>query len=430
MKAVLFESRESHNFYPLSLTRPLWELRVGCFTFAERLELFLKRYHGGERPEIHYFTRDYLAPLFRHEYPERRINEPDRLEKAGEILFVDATTVPPPGLGDLRPDTVYTINGKPALALINEPLAREQLFGRGGDVSDFLDSLTAREDGAALGLKRAEYIWNLVEMNPDLIKSDFSLIRQDNPQPRPEGVTFLGDPNQLYIEGDVLIDPFVCLDATGGPVIIRRGVRVNPFTRIEGPAFIDENCLLLGARIREGTSLGKYCRVGGEVEESIFHDYSNKYHDGFIGHACVGSWVNMGAMTTNSDLKNNYSPVKVYIPSRRVSTGSLKVGCFMGDYTRTSIGTLINTGSSIGVGCMLVHAGHLSPAHLPSFTWFMGNALREGEGNDSLYETAAAMMARRGKRFGATHKGMLEEISRITETNRREELDKWKKAQK
>ena len=118
----------------------------------------------------------------------------------------------------------------------------------------------------------------------------------------------------------------VVIDAEHGPVYIDEDVEVHPFTRIEGPCYVGKKSILLGAKCREGNSIGPICRVGGEVEESIIQGYSNKYHDGFLGHAYVGEWVNLGALTTNSDLKNDYSTVSVILDGREADRHRLDQG--------------------------------------------------------------------------------------------------------
>jgi len=177
--------------------------------------------------------------------------------------------------------------------------------------------------------------------------------------------------------------------------VIGSGTRVHSFTRIEGPCVIGRNCLILGAKVRAGTTIGECCRIGGEIEQSIFQGFSNKYHDGFIGHSFVGEWVNLGALTTNSDLKNNYTNVKVYVPGARKRTGLRKVGCFIGDHVKTSIGTLINTGTSIGTGAMLVHAGRLTPGHIPPFSWYMDNEVARASIADPFISICREAMSRR-----------------------------------
>ena len=158
-----------------------------------------------------------------------------------------------------------------------------------------------------------------------------------------------GSRKDVYVAPGAVVHPMVVIDAEHGPVYLDEGVEVHPFTRIEGPCYVGKKSILLGTKCREGNSIGPMCRVGGEVEESIIHGYSNKYHDGFLGHAYVGEWVNLGALTTNSDLKNDYSSVSVILDGNTpINTGSTKVGSLIGDHTKTSIGTLLNTGAYVG----------------------------------------------------------------------------------
>ena len=154
------------------------------------------------------------------------------------------------------------------------------------------------------------------------------------------------------------------LDAEHGPIYLDEGAVVHPFTRIEGPCYIGQNSVLFGCKCRAGNSIGPMCRVGGEVESTILHGYSNNYHDGFLGHAYVGEWVNLGAMTTNSDLKNDYSEISVVLDGKvSVPTGETKLGALIGDHVKTSIGTLFNTGAYVGAMTMIVTDGKLLPNH-------------------------------------------------------------------
>ena len=142
-----------------------------------------------------------------------------------------------------------------------------------------------------------------------------------------EPLAIRGSRQDVYVAPGARVHPMVVIDAEHGPVYIDEGAEIHPFTRIEGPCYIGKKSILLGAKCREGNSIGPMCRVGGEVEESIIHGYSNKYHDGFLGHAYVGEWVNLGALTTNSDLKNDYTTVSVSLDGKdSIDTGSTKVG--------------------------------------------------------------------------------------------------------
>jgi hypothetical protein len=186
---------------------------------------------------------------------------------------------------------------------------------------------------------------------------------------------------------------------------------------------------LLGAKCREGNSIGPVCRIGGEVEESIIQGYSNKYHDGFLGHAYVGEWVNLGALTTNSDLKNDYSDVSVMLDGKHaIDTGSRKVGSLIGDHTKTSIGTLLNTGSYVGAMTLIAGTGKPLPKFIPSFAWFLEGVVTKGFGKRKLFETAGIAMGRRGFEWTPALETMWEEIFKITAEPRMDAVKKGRRA--
>jgi UDP-N-acetylglucosamine diphosphorylase/glucosamine-1-phosphate N-acetyltransferase len=210
-------------------------------------------------------------------------------------------------------------------------------------------------------------------------------------------------------------------------VTIEEGREVHPYTRIEGPCYVGPNSILLGAKVREGCSIGPMCRVGGEVEESIIHGYSNKYHDGFLGHAYVGQWVNLGALTTNSDLKNDYSTVSVVMDGRTVDTGSTKVGSFIGDHVKTSIGTLLNTGAIVGTMAILVANGAPLPKYIPCFGWFLKGVVSKGFGINKLIETARVAISRRKVQMTDDDETLLRHIFELTSEERMEYIRKGRR---
>jgi UDP-N-acetylglucosamine diphosphorylase/glucosamine-1-phosphate N-acetyltransferase len=200
-------------------------------------------------------------------------------------------------------------------------------------------------------------------------------------------------------------------------------VEIQPFTRIEGPCYIGKRSILLGTKCRAGNSIGPMCRVGGEIEDSIIQGYSNKYHDGFLGHAYVGEWVNLGAMTTNSDLKNDYSNVTVVLDGKSpISTGSTKVGALIGDHAKTAIGTMFNTGAYVG-GMTLIAAGSkLLPKFIPSFAWYLDSGLSTGYGKKKLYEAAKIAMSRRKCTWTPADEVLWDAIHEITAAGRDEAI--------
>jgi UDP-N-acetylglucosamine diphosphorylase/glucosamine-1-phosphate N-acetyltransferase len=424
MDIIVFEDSLYDNFYPLSLTRPVWELLSGCFTFRERLEKTLAVLNGTGGCKVHYLTRDYIAPYYRERLPGVSINDGSIRNISGDVLLINALLLPSEKILKCEKNRLYLHENIPLFARFESGIP-----SHGGeddrDISAFLKRLNLDEEN--IGLEHLPVsIWDIVLKNHDRIVSDYALLDKKTSKSKDYSVTITGDENQLYIEDGVGIDPLVCIDLTEGPVVIGGGTRIDSFTRIEGPCFIGRNCRLLGAKIRGGSTIGDFCRIGGEVEGSIFQGYSNKYHDGFIGHSFVGEWVNLGAMTTNSDLKNDYSEVKVYLPDRRRATGSIKAGCFIGDYAKTSIGTLISTGSSIGTGCMIVHGGSMTPPHVPPFAWFIDNGIRCRDWVPSFLRTCGIIASRRGVQFSGNCSKMLEHVYSATDEARKRESVKWK----
>jgi UDP-N-acetylglucosamine diphosphorylase/glucosamine-1-phosphate N-acetyltransferase len=274
------------------------------------------------------------------------------------------------------------------------------------------------------------YTWEQVLANPDQLTRDFqaagkSGIHSDGVE---EPCAIRGSREDVYIAPGVRIHPMVVIDAEHGPIYIDEDVEIQAFSRIEGPCYIGKKSILLGAKCREGNSIGPVCRVGGEVEESIIQGYSNKYHDGFLGHAYVGEWVNLGALTTNSDLKNDYSNVSVVLDGRTpIDTGSTKVGSLIGDHTKTSIGTLFNTGSYVGAMTLIAATGKPLPKFIPSFAWFLEGVVTKGFGKRKLYETARIVMSRRGSEWTPAQESMWEKIFQMTAPARNEAIKKGRR---
>jgi UDP-N-acetylglucosamine diphosphorylase/glucosamine-1-phosphate N-acetyltransferase len=256
-----------------------------------------------------------------------------------------------------------------------------------------------------------KYLWDLVEMNGERVASELAEFhggaKSSGKIDRRAGII---NRKMVRVVRGASIGPQAVIDATEGPVIIDKGAVVEPLTYIKGPCYVGQGSRLVGGKITEGCSFGPVCRVGGEVEETIMLGYCNKYHDGFLGHSYLGEWVNLGALTTNSDLKNNYAPISVVTGSQLVNSGKTKVGCFIGDHTKTGIGTLLNTGISIGLSCNLYGGGFFAERTIKSFSWGTPGNLVEYEIEKAI-RTAAASMARRGIEFGEIHERLFMEIA-------------------
>jgi UDP-N-acetylglucosamine diphosphorylase/glucosamine-1-phosphate N-acetyltransferase len=376
------------NFHPLALSRPIWELRCGMTSLAEKLVARVKP------AEVACFLPDYLARTHRAR-TSWKVNDLAGLQGADLMLVsprlkasaFDISSAGPAQVGlDERGNVLYARIGKADAAKL-----------KSDSIESFLDSAKASLPTTPCRLPRWKYVWDLVLANPGQITADFAAAGHSGIEGKVEQPNAIrGSKDGVFIAPGALVHPMVVIDASNGPVYIDRDAEIHPFSRIEGPCYIGPKCILLGAKCREGNSIGPVCRIGGEVEESIIQGYSNKYHDGFLGHAYVGEWVNLGALTTNSDLKNDYSSVSVVLDGRTpIDTGSTKVGSIIGDHTKTSIGTLLNTGSYVGAMALLVATGKPLPKYIPSFAWYLEGAVSKGFGKGKLYETARIAMGRR-----------------------------------
>jgi len=286
-----------------------------------------------------------------------------------------------------------------------------------------IESIKNKLDPEQMNLNLVNFLWELVAENPNEIKKDFEMSKHQldfknmfrNSQIDKQVKIY--DRKRVFIGGKSQIDAQVVLDAREGPIYIDEEVIIRPHTIIEGPAFIGPKTFVVGGKIRTGCSIGQKCRIGGEVENSIFLGYSNKYHEGFLGHSYVGEWVNLGALTTNSDLKNNYKPVKVVLSGKKINTKMLKVGCFLGDHVKTGIGTLLTTGINIGLGTNVYGGGMLENKFVPSFLWGGEKGFEEYRLEKFLF-TAAAVMKRRNKKVSQKEKNLIKEVFELTQTER------------
>ncbi len=226
----------------------------------------------------------------------------------------------------------------------------------------------------------------------------------------PGGVWILGDPQQVFLGPRVSLEPGTVIDTSRGPVILDHGVQVQASCRLEGPLYLGRGCRVKsGARLYGGCAFGIGCRVAGEIGETVAMHFVNKQHDGFIGHAVLGSWINLGAMTTCSDLKNNYGPVRVDLGWGPLETGSRFVGLLAAEHVKTAIGTLLNTGTCIGFASNIFGAG-MPPKHVPCFAWG-GQDAGAGHDVERALATAAVVMDRRGCRLLGGHETLFRLIA-------------------
>ena len=366
MNIYLFENKsETLNLEPLSLTRPSFDLRCGVFSVLERIRLELPDAH------ISLFVREELADVVRERFPEQEVN-PGGVEAA---LWLNSRALWRKRIIDTMlpfENTVFFAQENFVGAILDREIG-EKWLNRGGPVTTRPQTPLASEN---ISVECPVYLWDYVHANGKVITEDSALFDLGSSKGTIDSGVHLLNEAQLYLGSGSRVKSGAVLDAEGGPVIIGQEVTVLPGAFLEGPLVIGDGTLIkAGARIYGGTTIGPGCKIGGEVTESIFQSWSNKQHDGFIGNAFIGEWVNLGADTNNSDLKNNYTNVKVSVNGEVVDSGSLFVGLFMGDHSKTGINTMFNTGTAVGPGSNIVGYG-FPPRTIAPFSWMVNGRRR------------------------------------------------------
>jgi len=419
---VIFEDEKYVNFYPLTHLRPTYFLRPGIrYLYEKYVDAF-----KDNKPFL--FCRPELADLVSSQttIPVNNFEN----ENFEEIIFVN-------GRVKYNPEFITAIGqaGKNVILYSGEDIAAFKKVGKlngdeteilkEGDLGRFLDKMTMNAQTMEIELPMYEYLWDVVNALEHEIEDDFEYFKS-----RPDATGFLKSGEELKLEGKSIhgvelinpekiriapsaeLLPGVILDATKGPIFIGDSVRIEPLSYIIGPTYIGKKSIVVGGKI-DSCSIGPACRAGGEIEESIIQGYSNKYHAGFLGHSYLGEWINLGAMTTNSDLKNNYANVSVIVNGEKIDTGCLKVGSFIGDFTKTSIGALLNTGINIGIGCNIISDSLVTDGEIRSFTWYSPRHKMTYNFVKAI-GTFSKTMSRRGVEMTESLKKRLEEISQTT----------------
>ena len=410
MRIAFYEDATAEQFSPIALLRPVFELVCGRFSVRERI---LKRLRV---TEWGVFLRPHLEESYRESHPEAHVNDLSWLREAS-TLFINGRWLPTQDdLNNLDHDKSGMIGDTLASFTLDPPdvpLLKEETWDA------FLLKVIATKTSKQRKGILVDYPWDLINHNATQLSIDFDLCRfaPREWEPGPQ-VAVIGRREDIFVDPTARIDPFVVLDARNGPITVDADAQIQSFTRLEGPCHIGRDSQLFRANVRGATTIGPACRVGGEVEASVLHGYVNKYHDGFLGHSYLCPWVNLGALTTNSDLKNDYSNVRIPLAGEMIDSGQSKVGCFIGDHTKTAIGSLFNTGSSIGVMCMILPNGELLPKHIPSFSRFVNGEFSEGFDIAQTLQAARIAMNRRNCELTTSHERLLRQLYEETRSER------------
>ena len=411
MRVVFFEDEKVRQLAPIALTRPVFELLCGCFSARERAIAVLKPETWGVlvRPELRDVTRE--------QHPTAMVNDPISLRDGSTLLINGRWLFDANSISQASADNVGVVGDQ--IAWLKIDAVEAQLLDEDNWNEVIPQIAHSRAAKVEVPGTMISYPWDLIAANPAQLVTDI----RDHFEPEAtaaEHVAILGAPADVSIDPTAEIDPYVVLDARTGPIRISAGARIQSFTRIEGPCFIGQDTQLFRALVREGCSIGPTCRVGGEIEESIIHGYANKYHEGFLGHSYVCPWVNIGAMSTTSDLKNDYSSIAVPLEGTPIDSGSSKVGSFIGDHAKVAINSMFNTGSSVGVMAMVLPGGPLLPRFVPSFSMVWFGTLKDAWPLDRSIESARTAMSRRGQELTEAQEALLRQLHQQTASHRAE----------
>ncbi|MBN2184611.1 MAG: hypothetical protein JW746_04730 [Candidatus Krumholzibacteriota bacterium] len=448
----IFEDDRYLNFFPLSLNKPVFALMVGTLHLWERIYGEI----GSERLSL--ICRPYLADVLKETletvYPDKEIDVNGIQE--GNVLFINGRLLAyedelPLLREEIKLNTVIDKNGVPVIAFLDQeraasffeylekplqdsevlkvfeklsvlkneevdkdlPGAEELIVIKEAELAEWAGSNKVNREKT--GLKLLSFYWQLIAENGNCLRDDFQKYPMRGAAPESElfkGVDLINE-DDIVIGSGVEVRSGTVLDATEGPVMIADGVKIEPNVLINGPCYIGEGSIVRGgAKIGNCTSLGMQCRVGGEVGESIISAYSNKQHEGFLGHSYIGSWVNIGAGSCNSDLKNNYGKIRAWSSGKIRETGRRFLGLIVGDHSKIAINTSINTGSVVGFCSNAMAVGFL-PKFTPSFTWKTEPEF-EGHLLDKAVKTAEIMMDRRNVKFTPAMAELFKVINRFS----------------
>ena len=385
MNYILFDGPSRNNLLPLTYTRPVADIRVGILTIREKWETFLQS-------TITSVTEDYLSDKF-------------PMVEFDENIFINASFLPDSEIvkqiTSLKPNELIN-SGDDLVAFYSSEKQDEVNL-------DSFKKINHKQD-----LLKVKKLIDIFNINSSAIEADFNIITKDRISSKISITNNLICPENIFIEDGVKME-YVTLNASDGPIYIAKDCEIMEGSLIRGPfALCEKSTIKLGAKIYGGTTIGPYCKIGGEVNNSIVQGYSNKGHDGFLGNSLIGEWCNLGADTNTSNLKNNYADVKIwdYENDKFSSTGEQFCGLIMGDHSKSAINTMFNTGTVVGV-CSNVFGSGFPRNFIPSFSWG-GNKGFTDYKIEKVFEVNDKVMNRRNCIFSDIDKEILSHLNSIT----------------
>jgi len=389
MNVILFDT-DRENLYPLSFTRPISDFRLGISTIKEKWEFYYNN--------VSVKTDNYLSEKF-----------PIKIEK--DNMWINASVLPNEGV-------VTEINSLRKGELLKKDEVVIAIHNHMFTTSE-LDEIQSHST-----FNKINDLWDIFSLNGEEIKNDFDRMvtpkRGQESRKEIETLKQIKESNvkignyPIHIEEGAKVNQSI-LNTTDGPIYIGKDAEIMEGSMVRGPfAMCNNSVLKMGSKIYGPTTLGPFCKVGGEVNNSVFFGYSSKAHDGFLGNSVIGEWCNLGADTNNSNLKNNYAEVKIwnYKTERFKKTGLQFCGLIMADHSKCGINTMFNTGTVVGVSSNIFGSGFLRN-FIPSFSWG-GNSGFTTYKTNKVFEVAQIVMKRRNIEFTDTDKSILEKVFELT----------------
>lgn len=389
---ILFDNNDRDNLLPFTFSRPVSEIRIGITTIKEKWELLTGA-------SCSYLTVDYLAKKF-------------PVISVGMNLYIDGSIIPDENLvaviGNLK-ENERLMAGNMLVAFCSNQVENP---------NEVIKSEAFKNIDYTTEIFAINNLWDIFILNDKVLRADFERLTNNRESIEISKSNNIIGSGRIYVECGAKIEGSI-INVGTGPVYIGKHAEVMEGSIIRGPfALCEGSALKLGTKIYGATTIGPYCKVGGEINNSVFFGYSNKAHDGFLGNSVLGEWCNIGAGSNNSNLKNNYAKVKLYNyrAERFVQSGLQFCGLFMGDHSKCAINTMFNTGTVVGYNSNIYGSG-FPRNFIPSFSWG-GAAGFDVYTAEKAIETAEIVYSRRNMTLDQTEKEIFHQIFEITKKYR------------
>ncbi|HBN05341.1 MAG TPA: glucose-1-phosphate thymidylyltransferase [Bacteroidales bacterium] len=391
MSYILFDDVARKSLKPFTYIRPVCDIRIGILTIREKWEKYL-----GETTST--LTEEYLSNKF-------------PIIFADSMTLINGSVCPTPKLvqaiKNLSVNQVLVCNDN----IIAMSKTREDFISEGDDI----EKIEIEEDFIKLN-----NVWDIYVYNDRAIREDFELITKGRKSQTISSTNNLINPENIFVEEGASIE-YASLNAKNGPIYIGKNAEIMEGAVVRGPFAMGEHAVLkLNAKIYGGTTIGPYAKVGGELDSVVIFGYSNKAHDGFIGHSVIGEWCNLGADTNASNLKNTYDEVRLFDIEKNtfVPTGQVFCGTIFGDHSKCGINVMFNTGTVVGISSNIYGAGY-QRNFIPSFAWGGTNTGLKLYELEKAIEVNERMMQRRGLVMSDEDKKILQHIFNQTLKNKK-----------